>query len=191
MQLVSYSFRAEVPGVFEYHCSAPPILDHIAAGMYGAMIVEPKRGWPSGNAQEITLVESEFYGLPDANGLIVGDHAKMVAAQPDFVVFNGAVQKYTLDEPIKIKVGMPVRIFFVNAGPNLTSTFYVAGVLFSTAYKSGNPADALHGINTLEIGPSDGAVFEFRVTEAGDYQGMDLSRAHQYKGASGIFRATP
>jgi nitrite reductase (NO-forming) len=191
MKSVSYSFRAEVPGVFVYHCSAPPILDHIASGMYGMMIVEPKGGWPGGDAQEVTLVQSEFYGLPDANGLIVGDHAKMVAAQPDFVVFNGAVQKYGPDEPIKINVGKLVRIFFVNAGPNLTSAFHVAGVLFSTAYKSGNPANALHGINALEVPPSDGAVLEFRVTEPGDYQFMDLNRAHEYEGATGIFRAVP
>lgn len=191
MKSVSYSFRAEVPGVFAYHCSAPPILDHIASGMYGMMIVEPKGGWPGGEAQEVTLVQSEFYGLPDANGLIVGDHAKMVAAQPDFVVFNGAVQKYGPNDPIKIKVGRLVRIFFVNAGPNLTSAFHVAGALFSTAYKSGNPANALHGINALEVPPSGGAVLEFRVTEPGDYQFMDLNRAHEYEGATGIFRAVP
>ena len=191
MKTVSYSFRAEVPGVFIYHCNAPPILDHIASGMYGMMIVAPKGGWPDGDAQEITLVESEFYGLPDAKGLIVGDHAKMVAAQPDFVVFNGAVQKYGPNQPIKIKVGKLVRIFFANAGPNLNGAFHVAGVLFSAAYRSGNPADALHGINTLEVPPSDGAVFEFRVTEPGDYQFMDLNRAHLYKGAAGIFRAVP
>jgi nitrite reductase (NO-forming) len=190
MKPVSYSFRAEVPGVFEYHCSAPPVLDHIAAGMYGMMIVEPRGGWPDGNAQEITIVQSEFYGLPDAKGFIVGDHQKMVGAAPDFVVFNGAVEKYSVDHPIMIKTGKLVRVFFLNAGPNLTAAFHVSGVLFSTVYRSGNPADALRNINTLAIPPSDGAVFEFRVTQPGDYEFTDLNRAHQYKGATGIFRAT-
>ena len=46
MKSVSYSFPADVPGVFIYHCTAAPILDHIASGMYGMMIVEPKAGWP-------------------------------------------------------------------------------------------------------------------------------------------------
>ena len=76
-------------------------------------------------------------------------------------------------------------MFFVNAGPSLTSAFYVTGVLFDTVYKSGNPADAMHGLNTLAVPPSDGAVFEFRVTEPGDYPFMDLNRAQQYKGATG------
>jgi hypothetical protein len=107
------------------------------------------------------------------------------------VVFNGAVDKYGLSNPIPIKVGDLVRVFFVNAGPNLTSAFHVAGVLFSTVYRSGNPADALHGVNTLEVPTGDGAVFEFKVNQPGDYSFIDLNRAHQYKGAAGVFRATP
>jgi nitrite reductase (NO-forming) len=190
MKTVSYSFPAEVPGVFEYHCNAHPILDHIASGMYGMMIVAPKAGWPNGEAQEVEIVQSEFYGLPDAHGFIVGSHAKMVAGHPDFVVFNGALNKYDLQHPINIKVGKLVRVFFVNAGPSLTSAFHVSGVLFSTVYRDGNPANALHNLNTLAVPPSDGAVFEFRVTEPGDYPFMDLDWAHQYKGASGVFRAT-
>lgn len=191
MTSISYSFPADVPGVFVYHCAAPPILDHIASGMYGMMIVEPKAGWPDGKAQEVTIVQSELYGLPDAHGFIVGSHGKMVQARPDFVVFNGALDKYSFNHPIEIKVGRLVRVFFVNAGPNLTSAFYVTGVLFDTVYKGGNPVNAMHGVNTLEVPPSDGAVFEFRVTQPGNYQFMDLNGAQQYKGANGVFRATP
>jgi nitrite reductase (NO-forming) len=191
MKSVSYSFPADVPGAFVYHCTATPILDHIASGMYGMMIVEPKGGWPDGNAQEITIVQGELYGLPDARGFIVGSHGKMVEARPDFVVFNGALHRYDFDHPIEIKVGKLVRVFFVNAGPNLTSAFHVTGVLFDTVYKGGNPANAMHGLDTLAVPPSDGAVFEFRVTEPGYYQFMDQNRAQQYKGANGVFRATP
>ena len=191
MKTVTYTFTAKVPGVFIYHCTAAPVLDHIASGMYGMMIVEPSGGWPNGDAQEITIIQSEIYGLPDAHGFIVGSHGKIVEVRPDFVVFNGALNKYSFDHPIDIKVGKLVRVFFLNAGPSLTSSFYVSGVLFDTVYKSGNPADAMHGLNTLEVPPSDGAVFEFRVSEPGIYQFMDQNRAQQYKGANGVFRAVP
>lgn len=190
MKTVSYSFTAEVPGVFEYHCSAPPILEHIARGMYGMMVVEPSGGWPNGKAREIEIIQSEFYGLPNKRGFVVGDHAKMVAGHPDFVVFNGALNKYDREHPVNIKVGELVRVFFVNAGPSLTSAFHVSGVLFSTVYRDGNPANALHNLTTLAVPPSDGAVFEFRVSQPGLYPFMDLDWAHQYKGASGLFRAT-
>jgi nitrite reductase (NO-forming) len=84
-----------------------------------------------------------------------------------------------------------VRVFFLNAGPNLTSTFHVAGVMFSAVYHGGNPANRLHGTDNLVVGPSTGAVFEFKVSEPGNYRFMDLDRAHEYNGAMGVFRAEP
>jgi nitrite reductase (NO-forming) len=185
-----YQFRATVPGVFDYHCSAFPVLDHVAGGMYGMMIVEPKEGWPNGEAQEVTLVQNEFYGLADQYGLIRPDHSQMVAADANFLGFNGGVARYDLHNPIPIKVGKLVRIFFVNAGPSLVSTFAINGVIFSTVYRGGNPQDVMRNIKTLEVGPGNGAVFEFTVNEPGDYQFADGSLSHSYKGARGIFRAT-
>src|SRR6202171_567831 len=107
---LSYTFRARVPGVFLYNCSAVPMLSHIANGMYGMMIVDPALGWPK--AHEVMIVQGEYYGTPDKNGLVVGDSRKEVEERPDFVVFNGMVERY-VDHPIPIRVGELVRIFFV------------------------------------------------------------------------------
>jgi nitrite reductase (NO-forming) len=187
---LSYRFSAQVPGVFDYHCTAEPVLDHIAEGMYGMMIVDPKNGWPDGKAREVMLVQGEFYGTPDSHGLVRPDHSKMVEGQPDFVVFNGRMSRYDVNHPIPIKVGELVRIFFINIGPNLFSDFHVIGALFGTVYRSGNPADVLHNIQTFEVGPGDGAVFEFKVYHPGTYTFMDHAMGHAYKGAMGIFHAT-
>lgn len=186
---VSYSFRADVPGVFAYHCDANPVLEHIALGMYGMMIVAPKHGWPNGKAQNVVLIQGELYGLPNKNGVLQTKESKIISADPDFVVYNGKVNNFTPNDPIKIKVGELVRVFFLNAGPNLTSAFHVDGALFSTIYVGGNPHDAMHWLNTWDVPPSDGAVFEFRVTQPGNYTFTDLNRGHQYKGAQGVFRA--
>jgi nitrite reductase (NO-forming) len=183
---LTYTFRAQYPGVFVYHCSAPPIVTHIANGMYGMMIVDPAGGWPK--AHEVMIEQSEFYGDPDDKGFIAGDSKRMMNERPDLVVFNGAVDKYA-ENPIPIKVGELVRIFFVNAGPNLTSTFHVIGAIFETVYRSGNPANPFHGVQSFEVGPGDGAIFEFRVHEPGDYTFVDHAIARAYKGAIGIFRA--
>jgi nitrite reductase (NO-forming) len=188
---LSYSFVAQVPGVFDYHCTAEPVLDHIAEGMYGMMIVDPKNGWPNGKAHDVMLVQGEFYGMPDNRGQLRLDHGKMVDGEPDFVVFNGRVGNYGAAHPIPIKVGELVRLFFINIGPNLFSDFHVIGAIFSTVYQSGNPANALHDIQTLEVGPGDGGVFEFRVHHPGTYTFMDHAMGHAYKGAMGVFRATP
>jgi nitrite reductase (NO-forming) len=188
---VNYSFKAEVPGVFAYHCTAIPVLDHVAGGMYGMMIVEPRHGWPSGPAQEVMIVQSEFYGLPNASGVVTGDHAKMVDARPDFVVFNGKLNNYSVDHPIPLKAHKLVRLFFLNAGPNLGSTFDVEGVIFKDVYAGGNPANLLHGLGTFSVGPGASAIFEFQIDEPGNYPFADQSRAGAYKGALGIFSAAP
>ena len=185
---LSFSFRADVPGAFLYQCSAIPTLSHVANGMYGMMIVDPAAGWPP--AHDVMLVQGEYYGTPDKNGLVAGDSRKQVEERPDFVVFNGAIDRY-LEHPIPIKVGELVRVFFVNAGPNLSATFHVSGVIFSTVYRGGNPADAMHGLASFEVGPGDGAVFEFRVHEAGDYEFIDHALARTTRGAQGVFRAAP
>ena len=185
---LSYTFRANGPGVFLYPCTAVPTLSHVANGMYGMMIVDPRGGWPH-KAHEVMIVQGEFYGTPDKKGLVAGDSRKEMEERPAFVVFNGMVDRY-VDHPIPIKVGELVRVFFVNAGPNLLSTFHVTGAIFSTVYRGGNPADALHGVADFEVGPGDGAVFEFRVHEPGDYTFIDHALARPLKGAKGIFRAT-
>jgi nitrite reductase (NO-forming) len=97
---------------------------------------------------------------------VSGDSKRMMDERPDFVV-NGVIEKYA-EHPIPIKLGELARIFFVNAGPNRTSSFHVVGTMFSSVYGSGNLANLLHGLQSFEVGPGNGAVFEFRVHEPGD-----------------------
>lgn len=186
---VQYKFRAENAGVFAYHCSAIPVLTHVADGMYGMTIIDPKDGWPNGKAREIMLVQGEFYGMPDNKGFIAGSSKKMIEARADFVVFNGKYNAYSVEHPIEVKVGELIRIFFLNAGPNLMSVFHVNGVVFDTVYKGGNPRNPYHDLSSLETGPGMGAVFEFKLNKPGDYQFSDQSLAHPYKGAIGVIRA--
>ena len=70
--------------------------------MYGMMIVGPKGGGPK--AQEVMIEQGEFYGDPDDKGMVSGDSKRMMDERPDFVVFNGVIEKYA-DHPIQIKVG--------------------------------------------------------------------------------------
>jgi FtsP/CotA-like multicopper oxidase with cupredoxin domain len=39
----TFRFKANDPGVFMYHCGTKPVLAHIANGMYGAIVVEPRQ----------------------------------------------------------------------------------------------------------------------------------------------------
>jgi hypothetical protein len=86
------------------------------------MIVDPKNGWPNGKAREVMLVQGEFYGTPDAQGLVRPDHGKMVEGQPDFVVFNGRMSRYDVSHPIPVKVGELVAFFLSTLGPTCSLT---------------------------------------------------------------------
>lgn len=185
----TWTFTATTPGAFMYHCGTAPVLMHIGAGMYGAMIIDPKEGWSP--AQEFIFVQSEFY-FEDADAAVkVPSMAKMMLASGsmmDLVTFNGYANQY-VENPIPIKVGEPVRLFVVNAGPNVWSSFHVVGAIFDNAYINANPANELHGLQGITIGPGDGACVEFTVEEAGEYVAVNHAFGHASHGAMAVFHA--
>ena len=183
----TWSFVANVPGAYMYHCGTPPVLLHIGAGMYGAMIVDPKVGWSA--AQELILVQSEFYFEPGEGAVKVPSLSKMMLnGFMDHVVFNGHASQY-VDNPIPIKVGEPVRIFLVNAGPNVWSSFHVVGAIFDRAYVNGNPNNELFGLQSISVGPGDGACVEFTVEEPGTYIAVNHSFGHAAHGGIALLQA--
>jgi nitrite reductase (NO-forming) len=95
-QTIEFEFTANYPGVFMYHCGTPMILEHIASGMYGAVVVEPRAGYPTKADREYVIVQSEFYAKPDPGKrrvdgapVYVLDGDRLRAAQPTHTVFNG------------------------------------------------------------------------------------------------------
>ena len=184
----SWSFTATTPGAYMYHCGTPPVLMHIGAGMYSAMIVDPKEGWSP--AQELIFVQSEYYLIDGENGIKVPDFKKMMTLNfMDYTVFNGHATQY-VDEPIDVKVGELIRIFVVNAGPNVWSSFHVVGAIFDKAYINAHPHNELRGLQSITIGPGDGACVEFTVEEPGHYVAVNHAFGHATHGAVAVLNAT-
>jgi nitrite reductase (NO-forming) len=183
----SWTFAPKHAGAFMYHCGTPPVLMHIGAGMYGAMIVDPKEGWPP--AQELVLVQSDFYLAEGENGVKVPDYTKMLGhGAMDYVTFNGHANQY-VEEPIKVRAGEPVRIFVVNAGPNVWSSFHVVGAIFDRACVNANPRNELFGLQSITIGPGDGACVEFTLEEPGLYPAVNHAFGHAAHGAIALIQA--
>ena len=67
-QTIEFEFTLNYPGIFMYHCGTPMILEHIASGMYGALVVEPRDGYPTKVNREYVIIQSEFYAKPDPSG---------------------------------------------------------------------------------------------------------------------------
>lgn len=186
---IHYSFRADVAGVFMYHCGTSPVAAHIANGMYGALIVDPKT--PRAKAKEIFLVQSEFYMTPDSGGAprsLAWD--RLLSLSPDIVAFNGRASQYAT-HPIAVKVNELVRIYLVNAGPNRVSSFHVVGGIFERVFLDGASSSSLSGVQTVAVPVGGGSVFEIRLKEPGDYPFVTHAFADATKGAVGVFKAVP
>jgi plastocyanin len=89
---------------------------------------------------------------------------------------------------LEVRPNEPFRIWVVNAGPTLTNAFHVIGTLFPNVYPSGNPTNALNGLQTYNIPPGDGAMFELQIPDAGVYPFVNHSFAYTGLGSVGAIK---
>jgi nitrite reductase (NO-forming) len=180
---LEFSFVAKIPGSFVYHCGTPPVFMHIGNGMYGAIVVDPVPALPPADVSYV-LVQGEWYTRQLQGALLTGDPGKMLTGTPDEVVFNGRAFQYR-DEPLTGRVGQRIRLYFVDAGPNLPSAFHVIGSMFDRVYPDGDAAHALTGVSTYAVAPGAGAVFDVVIPDAGQYPFVDHSMRNMAAGAVG------
>ncbi len=185
-----FSFKAMNPGLYVYHCATAPVGMHVANGMYGMILVEPKEGLPAVE-HEYYVMQGDFYtkGKFGEEGLQPFDMDKAVDEKPSYVVFNGSVGSLVGDKALKAKVGDRVRLFVGNGGPNLTSSFHVIGEIFDKVYAEGGIKVTQEQVQTTGVPPGGSAVVEFKVEVPGTFILVDhaLFRAFN-KGALGMLK---
>lgn len=174
-----FTFTADYPGLFFYHCGSDPMIQHIARGMFGAIIVDPKDATALPKAdREYVLIQSELYPNPDAK-------EEMLQNKWSNVMFNGGIFKYSpVHDPaatrwLQAKPGERVRIYFVNAGPNEFSSFHPIAGIWDRVYQSGNPGNVLRGMQSFTVGPGDAATFDL----ISPVEGANAIVTHSLKGA--------
>lgn len=165
-EIHQFTFTPTKPGIFFYHCGVGPMIQHVARGMIGAIIIDPKnaKALPTAD-REYVLVQSELWNNPD-------DVQAMFDRKYDHVVFNGGVFKYhpfLEGKPLEAKPGERVRVYFVNAGPNNFSAFHPIGEIWEHAWASGNPANRLTGVQTVVVGPGDAYTVDVVAQHEGAY----------------------
>ncbi len=185
-----YEWRADYAGVWMYHCGTAPALHHIANGMYGMVIVEPKEGLPKVD-REFALVQSEWYLGPQGQPVSL-TKAAAGAPAPDFVVFNGVANQYK-DNPLEVPTGGTVRVFVLDAGPSIDSSFHIVGTIFNTVIKEGiqlTPSNPGHyGSQAVDLSPAQGAIIEFTTPEDGLYPVVTHAFNFVGRGALGLIKA--
>lgn len=182
----TFSFKALQPGLYIYHCAVAPVGMHIANGMYGLILVEPKEGLPKVD-KEFYIVQGDFYtkGKYGAQGLQAFDMDKAVKEQPEYVVFNGHVGAIAGDNALKAKTGETVRMYVGNGGPNLVSSFHVIGEIFDKVYVEGGKL-INENVQSTIVPAGGAAIVEFKVDIPGSYTLVDHSIFRAFnKGALG------
>jgi len=195
-QTISFEFVPAYPGVFMYHCVTPAMVEHVASGMYGVMVVEPRAGFPTKADREYVVVQSEFYAKLDPEGrkvdgspVYVLNPEKALARSPTHVVFNGRYNGM-VDKPLLARPGERVRLYVLNVGPGSSSSFHVVGSIFDRVWLGGNPQNELRGMQTVLLGASNSAIVEFVIPEKGDYIMVDHHFANAALGAIGVIKAS-
>jgi len=183
----TFRFKADDSGVFMYHCGTKPVLAHIANGMYGAIVVEPKAGLPAVD-NEYVLVASEWYlagdGIKEPARL---DMAKARAMLPDWTTFNGYANQY-VTHPLTADPGETTRFWVVAAGPTLDTNFHVVGTILDRAWVNGDMSKFQRGVQTVAVPAGGGAVFDVKIDEPGQYPFVSHAFAHVDLGQVGVLK---
>jgi nitrite reductase (NO-forming) len=183
-----FIFKPLNPGLYVYHCATPPVAQHISAGMYGLILVEPEGGLPKVD-REFYVMQGELYTEETigTKGELTESYDKLIGERPEFYLFNGAVGALVNQQPLQAKVGETVRIYFGVGGPNATSSFHVIGEIFDKVYPFADmTSQPLTNVQTITVPPGGAAAVEFKLDVPGKYILVDHALSRLEKGLVGI-----
>lgn len=167
-----YEIEAGPAGVHPYHCHTPPLSQHVARGLYGTFIVDPKDGLP--DAREFVLVLSGW----DVNDDRINE----------LYSWNG-VAGYYARYPLKVGVDEPVRLYVVNMTEyEPVGSFHLHAQTFDVK-GHGLWKGLTDHADTVGLVQGGRAIIEFSLPELGRY----MFHPHQHHmaaaGAMGWFAA--
>jgi nitrite reductase (NO-forming) len=184
---IHYSFVANDPGAYMFHCGTKPVLAHIANGMYGAIIVEPRTPLPHADKNYV-LIGSEWYlsspGFPQPASL---DMAKAQRQEPDWVTWNGYAGQY-VTHPLTADPGETVRFWVVDAGPSFDLDFHVVGTILDRAWINADMTQFQRNIQTALVPAGGGGVFDVKIDQPGLYPVVSHSFASVDLGQVGLLK---
>lgn len=167
-----YEFDAEPFGLHLYHCHVFPLAEHIARGLYGTFIVDPKQGRPQADREFVMMMtgtDLDFDGENDVYAV-------------NFIPFH--YDKY----PIKIKVGELVRVYLVNILEfDPVNSFHLHANFFHY-YPTGTSLTPVEFTDTIAQMQAQRGILEFRYKFPGKY----MFHAHKTEfaelGWTGVFQ---
>ena len=149
----TYEFDAEPFGMHLYHCHAGPLAEHIARGMYGAFIVDPKKGRPE--ADELVMMMNGFNTNFDAEG--------------NQVYAVNTVAFHYMNEPIRVRRGELVRIYLANILEyDPINSFHLHGTFFEF-FPTGTRLEPSEFTDTIGMVQGQRGILEVRFPHRGQF----------------------
>jgi nitrite reductase (NO-forming) len=158
-----FTFKAEYPGVFIYHCGADAMAEHISRGMYGVIIVDPKEGYTKDFPKpdrEYVLVHGDLF-QPGLSGddITMGKGWQAVLVNGKKFHYD-PVHDTNASLALESKPGERVRIYFVNAMVNESAAFHPIAGIWDRVWDNGNPKNVSWGMQTVEVPPAHGMILD-------------------------------
>lgn len=176
----TFQFKALKPGIYLYHCGSPHVATHIANGMYGMILVEPRGGLPEVD-KEFYIAQGELYthGKTGEKGHQEFSLEKLLAEEPEYTPFNGRMAALDGERALQAEVGDTVRVFFAASGQQISS-LHMIGEIFDKVYREGDlTTPPARNIQTTLVPAGGATAVEFKVDVPGTYLLVDhaLGRA--------------
>ena len=147
-----YEIEAGPAGVHPYHCHTPPLNVHVAKGLFGTLIVDPKEGLAP--AREFVLM---------LNGWDVNDDGFN-----ELYSWNG-IAGYYGRFPLKVEVGEPVRLYVTNMTEyEPVASFHLHAQTFDVK-RGGMWKSLTDHADTVGLVQGERAIIEFSLPELGRY----------------------
>ena len=147
-----YEFEAAPFGLHLYHCHVTPLAAHISRGLYGAFVIDPKRGRP--DADELVMVMNGF----DTNFDLENE-----------IYAVNTVGFHYMNEPVRVRHGEPVRIYLVNVLEfDPMNSFHVHANFFHY-YPTGTSLEPSEFTDTVIQGQGQRGILELRFPEPGRF----------------------
>jgi len=153
----TYEFEARPAAMHLYHCHATPLKKHIAKGLYGALIIDPKE--PREPAQELVMVMNGY----DTDG----------DGSNNFYTVNGRTFYYAR-YPITVKRSQLVRVYLANLTEfDLINSFHLHADFFR--YYSTGSRDQFEYTDTVMQCQGQRGILEIEFSNTGTF----MFHAHQ------------
>jgi FtsP/CotA-like multicopper oxidase with cupredoxin domain len=148
----AYEFDAAPFGLHLYHCHVMPLESHISKGLYGAFIVDPRRGRPK--ADELVMVMNGFDTNFDASNEVYAVNT---------------VGFHYMNEPVRVRRGELVRIYLVNTLEfDPINSFHIHANFFHY-YPTGTSLEPAELTDTVVQAQGQRGILELRFPKPGRY----------------------